>query len=489
MAKENLIYGLRGEGAFNDPNVWTPGEAPKPNNDQKLSVVGGTLVINSQPWQDYDLSVQGTSNIVFADQTLDAASNIFQSAVESTYTVTGNNGLSSYADFHIGGSGAQATAHFNTAWSPFRNYGSIDVDGNIIVNGYFINNGTVTIENGTAFFQQVAVGDSLAAFVIGENGVLEFGGYSNASVNFASEANGRLMLDSPWDASSVRTINGFDQGDTINIVGTATSFSYQGTAEGGALFLSNATGGEVARLAFNGAYDQASFSINTDGARTLITTNKTIQDIETTVPSESTPAPSGLQSKQPVLDLDFHGRRDTTDVTVNGPNDVTLKMTNLTIRGTELSRADFLDGSLVFDGTAPNGRYVPDEDASAIARMYYTVLGRAPEFAGVHYWVEDVMDGQNISIKQLAPGFYQSAEFKARYGENTSDQQFVSLLYQNVLGRAGEPGGVNYWTGLLGQGTSRADVVLSISESYEHQSIRYSAIEQGGIVFADHPFL
>jgi hypothetical protein len=57
-------------------------------------------------------------------------------------------------------------------------------------------------------------------------------------------------------------------------------------------------------------------------------------------------------------------------------------MTGLTVRGTALSRAEFLDGALVFDGTSPGGRYVPDQEASQIARMYYTVLGRGPEFGG-----------------------------------------------------------------------------------------------------------
>jgi hypothetical protein len=47
------------------------------------------------------------------------------------------------------------------------------------------------------------------------------------------------------------------------------------------------------------------------------------------------------------------------------------------------------------------------------------------------------MEERNFSIQQLAPGFYESPEFKARYGEGTSNQQFVGLLYQNVLGWAG----------------------------------------------------
>ena len=93
------------------------------------------------------------------------------------------------------------------------------------------------------------------------------------------------------------------------------------------------------------------------------------------------------------------------------------------------------------------------------------------------------------TIRDLAPGFYTSPEFTARYGTGTTDQQFVSLLYRNVLGRDAEPGGIAFWTDSLARGTGRAEVVVAISESYEHQVIRYAAIEQNGLLFADHPFL
>ncbi len=99
------------------------------------------------------------------------------------------------------------------------------------------------------------------------------------------------------------------------------------------------------------------------------------------------------------------------------------------------------------------------------------------------------MEARNVSIQQLAPGFYESPEFKARYGESTSNQQFVGLLYQNVLGRPGEAEGVAFWTNRLDAGAGRAEVVVSFSESFEHQAARYSVIEQSGIAFLGDPFL
>jgi hypothetical protein len=187
------------------------------------------------------------------------------------------------------------------------------------------------------------------------------------------------------------------------------------------------------------------------------------------------------------LDLDNYGRRAAT-FTVNGANDVSIALPNLTVRDTALSRVDFLDGSLVFDSVSPGGRYVPNEDASAVARMYYTVLGRAPEFAGEKYWV-GIMDTQNYGIQTLAPYFYNSPEFQSRYGSSTTNSAFIDLLYRNILGRGGETEGTAYWQGQLGSGVPREVVVVAFSESVEHQAIRYDTIERGGIVFGGDAFL
>ena len=39
-------------------------------------------------------------------------------------------------------------------------------------------------------------------------------------------------------------------------------------------------------------------------------------------------------------------------------------------------------------------------------------------------------------LSQVATGFINSAEFKALYGNNPSNAEFVTLLYDNVLHRA-----------------------------------------------------
>jgi hypothetical protein len=84
------------------------------------------------------------------------------------------------------------------------------------------------------------------------------------------------------------------------------------------------------------------------------------------------------------------------------------------------------------------------------------------------------------SLKGVAQGFVSSPEFKAVYGASPTNAQIITKFYENVLHRAPEPGGYNYWLGILnsGQGTI-ADVLAAFSESPENQSGVIGVIEKG----------
>ena len=76
-----------------------------------------------------------------------------------------------------------------------------------------------------------------------------------------------------------------------------------------------------------------------------------------------------------------------------------------------------------------------------------------------------------------------STEFQTLYG-GLDSAGFVQAMYQNVLDRPGDPGGVAYWTGLLNSGQSdRAGVLVAFSESREHQ-IALAPFINDGIVLA-----
>ena len=85
----------------------------------------------------------------------------------------------------------------------------------------------------------------------------------------------------------------------------------------------------------------------------------------------------------------------------------------------------------------------------AIIKDYIAVLGRDPDYGGWLYWFTYVNGG--VPVNTVLSDFIGSPEFNNTYG-SLNNAQFVSLVYQNVLKRAPDSGGLTYWTGLLNAG-------------------------------------
>jgi hypothetical protein len=100
-----------------------------------------------------------------------------------------------------------------------------------------------------------------------------------------------------------------------------------------------------------------------------------------------------------------------------------------------------------------------------VFRMYQATLGRDPDAPGLLDWAENLGSGR-FTLTDVAGGFVGSREFQNVYGA-LDNQQFVELLYQNVLGRASTPQERQGWLDALAGGASRADIVVGFSESRE----------------------
>ena len=86
----------------------------------------------------------------------------------------------------------------------------------------------------------------------------------------------------------------------------------------------------------------------------------------------------------------------------------------------------------------------------------YTALGRAPDAAGLNYWVHAFAGG--MSLDAIGSTFIASAEGRAIYdpaaGTNpVANAAFVKTAYQELLGRAADTAGSDYWVGQLNAGT------------------------------------
>lgn len=152
-------------------------------------------------------------------------------------------------------------------------------------------------------------------------------------------------------------------------------------------------------------------------------------------------------------------------------------------RGTVLARfSESTEYKTRFGSDIASSVWDQDEGAASIARLYQATIGRHPEEYGLMSWRGRMDDG--LSLYDIVPGFLNSAEFQAIYGNATSNADFVNLLYHNVLGRGPDAEGFAHWTSHLDQGIeNRVQVVIGFSESLEFRLNTMSWIE-GGIVLA-----
>ena len=75
---------------------------------------------------------------------------------------------------------------------------------------------------------------------------------------------------------------------------------------------------------------------------------------------------------------------------------------------------------------------------------------------------------KGTSLREVAGYFVASAEFKTLYGANSSNLEFITRLYENVLNRPGEQAGIDYWLKALDAGYSREDTLINFSEGFEN---------------------
>src|SRR5207237_5920226 len=73
-----------------------------------------------------------------------------------------------------------------------------------------------------------------------------------------------------------------------------------------------------------------------------------------------------------------------------------------------------------------------------VVRLYFAYFLRIPDYDGLNFWMAQFRSG--TSLQAISNNFAASPEFNNRYGSLTNSQ-FVTLVYNNVLGRAPDSGG------------------------------------------------
>ena len=116
--------------------------------------------------------------------------------------------------------------------------------------------------------------------------------------------------------------------------------------------------------------------------------------------------------------------------------------------------------------------------AAQAYRLYQAALDRAPDSGGLSAHTGALQHG--LSLHDDALSFINSVEFGVKFGTNTSDQAFVTALYNNVLDRAPDAAGnANWLNALINHTLDRASVLVGFSESVENHAKVDPAITAG----------
>lgn len=163
--------------------------------------------------------------------------------------------------------------------------------------------------------------------------------------------------------------------------------------------------------------------------------------------SSLAPAPSGSI-------LRFAGpRNDYTITQLNGTYQVQNISNNITtiVKENNILRFDDMNVNLFIAGQA---KQISATQLNQLLELYVAFFNRVPDAEGLSYWIEQIQQG--LSIDQIATSFYQAAiQYSAitGYTNSMSSNDFVKVIYKNVLGRTGasEPPqeDVSYWASSL----------------------------------------
>jgi len=125
---------------------------------------------------------------------------------------------------------------------------------------------------------------------------------------------------------------------------------------------------------------------------------------------------------------------------------------------------------------------VSNEIGAFVSRMYELALGRTAGTDEINYYV-NLLSNRSITGADVSYGFLFSPEFINRALDN---EAYVKVLYQTMMNREADAGGLDHWIGLLNGGVSREYVFQSFVMSAEYTGICDSyGIDRGDKILTD----
>ena len=139
----------------------------------------------------------------------------------------------------------------------------------------------------------------------------------------------------------------------------------------------------------------------------------------------------------------------------------------------------FENGEVRFD----SGRL---ESFGAAYRFYTSILDREPDPEGLDFYVS-LLD-RGVSLFRIAEDIFTSPEFVASFGANLTTEDFLNRVYDNILNRAPDQEGFEFWRDAIDSGqVSESEAVVYISEDAENRENTIDLIG-GGFFVEDFGF-
>ncbi|MFP7569232.1 DUF4214 domain-containing protein [Marivita sp. S2033] len=131
----------------------------------------------------------------------------------------------------------------------------------------------------------------------------------------------------------------------------------------------------------------------------------------------------------------------------------------------------FSDRSFDLDNFS-NAAKLGETDMIELAKVYAAYFNRAPDAIGLAFWADKRAEG--LSIEETAEYFFDQDETRALYPDPDDTATFVTQVYANVLGRAPDAAGFDFWTNQLSLGNfTQGQFVLEIIRGAQADDILY----------------
>lgn len=127
--------------------------------------------------------------------------------------------------------------------------------------------------------------------------------------------------------------------------------------------------------------------------------------------------------------------------------DTLTNIQNLSFTDTTLSTTWFTEAATL-----------PATQLEDLTEMYVAYFNRAPNAVGLDYWASRLTEG--MTLQDIAKSFFAQPETVATYPPDMPVTEFVTQVYHNVLARAPDASGLNYWVQQLENGQLSKDVFM-----------------------------